>query len=142
MTHFAAADDLSENKFTDEQIDRFSIVVELFRGLGFDPTYIDLANSPGAVAHPTSRGNMVRLGGVLYGLGGDVLPKEIEKPELRPVLSLESTISHDRYRSYRIRRWLSKVAFQHGPGHRQRVLCSDRRPCIDGLDDHRRQRRS
>ena len=37
---------------------------------------------------------MVRLGGVLYGLGGDVLPKNIVKPELRPVMSLHSQISH------------------------------------------------
>jgi alanine racemase len=39
-------------------------------------------------------GNMVRLGGVLYGLGGDVLPKEIEKPELKPVMSVHTRISH------------------------------------------------
>jgi alanine racemase len=31
---------------------------------------------------------------VLYGLGGDVLPKGIEKPELKPVLSLRSEITH------------------------------------------------
>ena len=37
---------------------------------------------------------MVRLGGVLYGLGDDVLPKNIEKPELRAVMSLHSQISH------------------------------------------------
>ena len=36
---------------------------------------------------------MARLGGVLYGLGGDVLPKEIEKPELRAVMSLCTKIS-------------------------------------------------
>lgn len=52
-----------------------------------------MANSPGAIAHPDSLGNMVRLGGVLYGLGGDVLPKEIEKPPLRPVLSLRTRIA-------------------------------------------------
>ena len=36
----------------------------------------------------------MRLGGILYGLGGDVLPKGIATPELKPVLSLRTQISH------------------------------------------------
>lgn len=92
MTHFAAADDLSSD-FTATQIRRFDACVAQFRALGFDPTYIDLANSPGAIAHPESRRSMVRLGGVLYGLGGDVLPAGIEKPDLRPVMSIHSKIA-------------------------------------------------
>jgi alanine racemase len=94
MTHFAAADDLSQKEFTDLQIERFYDAVAKFRASGFDPECIDLANSPGAVAHPASLGNMVRLGGVLYGLGDDVLPKEAPKPELLPVMSLYSKIAH------------------------------------------------
>jgi alanine racemase len=93
MTHFAAADDLSENAFTNLQIERFNNVVRRFAGIGINPKYQDLANSPGAIAHQNSHGNMVRLGGVLYGLGGDVLPADIEKPELRPVMSLRTTIA-------------------------------------------------
>ena len=38
--------------------------------------------------------NLVRLGGILYGLGGDVLPEGVAKPELRPVMSVHSTIAH------------------------------------------------
>lgn len=94
MTHFAAADDLAQSDFTNTQIKRFEGAVAAFREKGFNPSYLDLANSPGAVGHPASRGNMVRLGGVLYGLGGDVLPREIEKPELRPVMSLHTRIAH------------------------------------------------
>ncbi len=94
MTHFAAADDLWENQFTEEQTRRFDSVVDIFADIGFIPTYIDLANSPAAIAHPRSRRNMVRLGGVLYGLGGDVLPREVEKPELRPVMSLSTSIAY------------------------------------------------
>jgi alanine racemase len=94
MTHFAAADDLSQNEFTDMQTARFYDALASFEGRGFRPTFIDLANSPGAVAHPGTRGNMVRLGGVLYGLGGDVLPSDSPKPDLRPVMSLHSEISH------------------------------------------------
>ena len=93
MTHFATADNLAENAFTNLQIERFDAAAEIFRENGFSPIYKDLANSPGAIAHPDSRKNLVRLGGVLYGLGGDVLPKEIEKPDLRAVLSLYSQIS-------------------------------------------------
>lgn len=92
MTHFANADDLAQNEFTNLQITRFNESVEILREKGFQPTFMDLANSPGAVAHPASRGNMVRLGGILYGLGGDVLPGNIEKPELKPVMSLHSKI--------------------------------------------------
>jgi alanine racemase len=36
---------------------------------------------------------MVRIGGLLYGLGGDVLPKGFAGPELRPILSLHTQVS-------------------------------------------------
>ncbi|MEP7038144.1 MAG: alanine racemase [Acidobacteriota bacterium] len=94
MTHFAAADNLAENDFTNAQIKRFDEAVAIFEENSFSLKYKDLANSPAAVAHENSLGNMVRLGGVLYGLGGDVLPKDIEKPELRAVMSLHTKISH------------------------------------------------
>lgn len=93
MTHFAAADDLSENEFTALQTVRFYDVVNTFRDRGFEPEIVDLANSPGSVVHPIARGTMVRLGGILYGLGDDVLPKGVPLPKLRPVLSLVSKIS-------------------------------------------------
>lgn len=93
MTHFAVADDLSQNDFTDSQISSFNLAVTAFRQQGFNPTYLDLANSPGAIAHSNARGNMVRLGGVLYGLGKDVLPTCIDKPDLRPVMSVISQIA-------------------------------------------------
>ncbi|MBA2621955.1 MAG: alanine racemase, partial [Acidobacteria bacterium] len=80
--------------FTDLQIKRFYEAVEIFETHGFRPAYKDLANSPGAVAHEKAHGNLVRLGGVLYGLGGDVLPEEIEKPELRAVMSVRTRIAH------------------------------------------------
>jgi alanine racemase len=94
MTHFAAADNLSETEFTALQINRFNEATAIFEAQGFRPTYKDLANSPGAVAHKNSRGNMVRIGGILYGLGGDVLPSGIIKPDLKPVMSLHTLIAH------------------------------------------------
>ena len=93
MTHFAAADNLSENVFTDTQIKRFNEAVAVFEENGFRPKFRDMANSPGAVVHKNSHGNLVRLGGILYGLGDDVLPKGAAKPDLKPVLSLHSRIA-------------------------------------------------
>jgi alanine racemase len=93
MTHFASADDLADD-FTSLQIGLFDEAHAAFRERGFRPAYTDLANSPGAIAHPDARAGMVRLGGVLYGLGDDVLPKGIDRPELRPVMSLHSRIAN------------------------------------------------
>jgi len=92
MTHFGAAD--SDPDFTRAQIERFDAAVARFRSKGLNPVYFNLANSPGAIAHPESRRNLVRLGGILYGLGDDVLPPGAEKPELRPVMSLRTRIAH------------------------------------------------
>lgn len=94
LTHFAAAENPAENTFTGLQIERFDNACEAFRNDGHDPEWIDLANSPAAIAHPASRGNMVRLGGALYGLLDDILAPDIQKPALRPVLSLRSHIAH------------------------------------------------
>lgn len=91
MTHFAAADDLASG-FTELQSARFDEAAAAFRSNGITPRYLDLANSPGAVAHPRTRADMIRLGGVLYGLGGDVLPKGIETPALEPAMTVRSTI--------------------------------------------------
>ena len=94
MTHFASADNLSESEYTDEQIKKFDDSLAIFQSKGFNPTYKDLANSPGAIVHKSSRGNLIRIGGILYGLGGDVLPEDIIKPELKPVMSLHTRIAH------------------------------------------------
>jgi alanine racemase len=93
MTHFASANDSSQDEFTNAQIDRFLDVVKKFEAAGFEPEVVDLANSPAAVSHPRSRAQMVRLGGILYGLGGDVLASDRPRPKLKPVLSLHSTIA-------------------------------------------------
>ena len=94
MTHFAAADDPGQNEFTALQIERFDSALNVFSELGFNPAYVDLANSPAAVAHPETRRGIVRLGGLLYGLGDDVLPLASEKPEFRPVMSVRTKIAH------------------------------------------------
>jgi alanine racemase len=94
MTHFASADDLTQADFTDLQVTRFRDVLSIFRSAGFNPEFIDLSNSPGAIVKGANGGNMVRLGGILYGLAGDILPAGIDRPELKPVMSVRSRISH------------------------------------------------
>src|SRR5437763_3196867 len=92
MTHFAAADNPDMNCFTDEQVARFKQAVGVLRERGLRPTFEDMANSAGTFAHPDSWGNMVRPGGVLYGLWRDILPPSPTPPQLKPVMSLRSRI--------------------------------------------------
>ena len=92
MTHFAAADDPDRDCFTNDQVARYWEVVEIFRERGVEPTYKDMANSAATYAHPASWGNMVRPGGMLYGLWRDILPPATKPMGLRPVMSLHSRI--------------------------------------------------
>jgi len=93
MSHLAAADDAACQPLTRDQIQRFDDAVGLFRDHGYRPTHLHLANSAGIFGHRESWGNMVRPGGVLYGLWRDVLPPSASDAELLPVMSLYSRIS-------------------------------------------------
>jgi alanine racemase len=93
MTHFAAADEPRRDCYTEEQLKRFREAVAAFRERGHRPTYEHMANSAATFAHPETWGNMVRPGGVLYGLWRDVLPPLEGNPELRPVMSLRSRVT-------------------------------------------------
>ena len=92
MTHLAAADDASCQPLTRDQIQRFEDAVTVFRDRGYRPTHLHLANSAGIFGHRESWGNLVRPGGVLYGLWRDVLPLSTSSPGLLPVMSLHSRI--------------------------------------------------
>ena len=92
MTHFAAADDRASDSFTGEQLARFQAAREVFSAAGHAPTFFHTANSAATFAHAAARGNMVRPGGVLYGLWRDVLQTQGAPPELRPVLAVRSRI--------------------------------------------------
>jgi alanine racemase len=103
MTHLAAADDRSCQKLTISQEQRFETAAETFRSHGFVLNYRHLANSAGIFDQPAAWGNMVRPGGVLYGLWRDVLPPSTPgtssqpqtlNAELRfqPVMSVRSRI--------------------------------------------------
>ena len=92
MTHFAAADDPSCATFTEDQIARFNEVVRVFRERGFRPTYLHSVASAGIYSHPEAFGNMVRPGGVLYGLWRDILHPSHGNDELKPVMALRSRV--------------------------------------------------
>ncbi|HEV2883002.1 MAG TPA: alanine racemase [Pyrinomonadaceae bacterium] len=92
MTHFASADDAARDSFTAEQLARFHAARESFLVAGHAPTFFDLANSAATFAHPATHGNMVRPGGVLYGLWRDVLRPREGLPEFRPVMNVRSRI--------------------------------------------------
>jgi len=92
MTHLAAADDAMCQPLTHDQIQRFEDAVTVFRNHGYRPTQLHLANSAGVFGHRESWGNLVRPGGVLYGLWRDVLPSSTPNPDLRAVMSLHSRI--------------------------------------------------
>jgi len=93
MTHFAAADEPSCEPLTKDQTQRFEQAVSAFREHGFDPTYRHLANSAAIFGQPNAWGNLVRPGGVLYGLWRDILAPEDRDVKLRPVMSLHSRIT-------------------------------------------------
>jgi alanine racemase len=93
ITHFAAADAPSCGPLTHNQIQRYEQVVAAFREHGFEPTYRHLANSAGIFGQPSAWGNMVRPGGVLYGLWRDVLAPADRNQDLKPVMSLHSRIT-------------------------------------------------
>lgn len=93
MTHFPAADDPAKDHFTNTQIELFDQCIDAFREAGHIPTFTHLANSPGALAHGSSRRNIVRIGGGLYGLLDDIMRGHHSMPRLKPVMALRSAIT-------------------------------------------------
>ena len=93
MTHLAAADDQALDEFTTNQLRRFEEGVRVCRDHGIDPVYVHVANSAATFAFSQAVGNMVRPGGSLYGFVRDVFPANIERPALKPVMSVHSRIT-------------------------------------------------
>lgn len=93
LTHFAAADEPGRDCYTGDQLKRFTEAVAAFRERGHEPELVHMANSAATFAHPETWGNMVRPGGVLYGLWRDVLPPLSGEPSLRPVMSVRTRVT-------------------------------------------------
>jgi alanine racemase len=94
LTHFAAADRADKDEFTRLQIARFERVLSLIRARGHRPAWVHQANSAASLAFPSSRGNLVRPGGVLYGLWRDVVNPQSPALDWRAVLTLKTRIIH------------------------------------------------
>ncbi|MBI3650127.1 MAG: alanine racemase [Acidobacteria bacterium] len=94
MTHFASADDVEGVAFTKQQSVIFEDALRLVRERGFAPRWIHQANSAATHAYPQTHGNLVRLGGVLYGFWRDATKRDVAPLDWRPVLSLHTRITH------------------------------------------------
>jgi alanine racemase len=90
-THLAAAE--TDPAFTAEQLARFAAVLEDLAAAGIDPGTRHAANTPGALAHPAARLDLVRIGLAAYGLSPD--PSHPD-PGLRPAMSVVSEVSFTR----------------------------------------------
>ncbi len=88
-SHFATADE-SDKTFAQEQLLRFTAVLECVRQKGIEIPFQHIANSGGILDLPQSYFSMVRPGIMLYG----IYPSEetSESIPLQPVLSLRSRV--------------------------------------------------
>jgi alanine racemase len=89
MTHLADADGKDSN-FTERQLGAFRHMVEQVRQRGFTIPLVHTANSAAIVRFPDAHFSLVRPGIMLYGY--HTLPATVPAPDLKPVLSLHTTI--------------------------------------------------
>lgn len=90
MTHLADADG-SDSAYTERQIVAFQALLEQMRQRGFTIPLVHAANSAAIVRFPHAHFSLVRPGIMLYGY--HTLPATIPNPDLRPVLSLRTTVA-------------------------------------------------
>ena len=89
MTHLADADG-ADSAFTERQLGVFRSLLEQIRQRGLTLPLVHTANSAAIVRFPEAHFSLVRPGIMLYGY--HTLPATIPAPDLRPVLSLRTTI--------------------------------------------------
>ncbi|HSQ91454.1 MAG TPA: alanine racemase [Nitrospiraceae bacterium] len=89
MTHLADADG-TDSAFTERQLGIFRSMLEQTRQRGLTIPFLHTANSAAIVRFPDAHFSLVRPGIMLYGY--HTLPPSIPAPDLKPVLSLQSTI--------------------------------------------------
>lgn len=87
MSHLASAD-VAGDESVAEQTAAFVAVRQAAADAGLRPRFAHIANTAGAIAHPRTRLNMVRLGIGLYGLS------PVRRPiGLRPAMTLRARVS-------------------------------------------------
>jgi alanine racemase len=88
-THLARAEEDVDT--TDRQLDRFDEVLEGLGSRGLRPPLVHAANTAGAILHPRSRLDLVRVGIGLYGL--EPAPGLRERLGLLPALEWTSRVA-------------------------------------------------
>lgn len=93
VSHFASADELDESGqyYTRLQAERFAWAIDRIRQAGFNPRYVHLANSAGALLNDYPFCNLVRPGIALYGAFPS--PDFQGQLQLRPVMRLKSKVA-------------------------------------------------
>jgi alanine racemase len=89
MTHLADADG-ADSAFTERQLGAFRAMLEQIRQRGLTIPLVHTANSAAIVRFPEAHFSLVRPGIMLYGY--HTLPASVPAPDLKPVLSLRTTI--------------------------------------------------
>lgn len=89
MTHLADADG-KDSSVTERQLEVFGAVLEQIQQRGVSLPFVHTANSAAIVRFPNAHFSLVRPGIMLYGY--HTLPDTVPAPDLRPVLSLRTTV--------------------------------------------------
>lgn len=91
FTHLACADEVAAPANA-AQLESFARVLGELEAAGIRPPCTHAANSAGALAHPASRYDLVRLGIAIYGISPGSGVAHLTR-DLRPVLSLRARVS-------------------------------------------------
>lgn len=89
MTHLADSDG-DDSSHTEHQLKGFRGILEQVEQRGITVPLVHVANSAAIMRYPQSHFSLVRPGIMLYGY--HTLPDSVPCPQLRPVLSLRTTI--------------------------------------------------
>jgi alanine racemase len=89
FSHLAASEDLEEQEFTINQLNKFAYIAQQFyKHLSYEPM-LHILNTSGVVNYAKAQFDMVRIGIGLYGFGND----EQETAQLKNTHNLKSIIS-------------------------------------------------
>ena len=91
FTHFASAEDFSARQ-TDEQEQTFRRCLDRMRALKLSPGIVHMANSGAICARPSTWGDMVRPGAILYGYYQSFDPPQKDQ-EVQRRLPIEPSLS-------------------------------------------------
>jgi alanine racemase len=94
FTHFSVADDPAEDPYTEEQIRRFTALLEELERAGYHFPLVHASNSAALLRFPQARFNLVRPGIALYGLAPSV--KVPLPPGFRPALRFKTMVAQVR----------------------------------------------